>query len=68
MRFLGSAVETRRSGLATTSESAGTGPDSGAGTWLMMTIIPFALLCNDDRGICLIDIGTKGRTIGGMRM
>src|SRR3954449_4741108 len=50
----------RRSGLATTSGSAGTGPGNDTGVWLIMTIILFALLCNYSRTICLIDVGTEG--------
>src|SRR4051794_38659395 len=52
----------RRSGLATTSGSAGTGPGNDTGVWLIMTIILFALLCNYSRTICLIDVGTEGIT------
>src|SRR3982751_6094326 len=52
----------RRSGLATTSGSAGTGPGNDTGVWLIMTIILFALLCNYSRTICLIDVGTEGST------
>src|SRR4051794_25387972 len=50
----------RRSGLATTSGSAGTGPGNDTGVWLIITIILFALLCNYSRTICLIDVGTEG--------
>src|SRR3954451_10962318 len=53
----------RRSGLATTSGSAGTGPGNDTGVWLIMTIILFALLCNYSRTICLIDVGTEGETL-----
>src|SRR3982750_2061519 len=53
----------RRSGLATTSGSAGTGPGNDTGVWLIMTIILFALLCNYSRTICLIDVGTEGITL-----
>src|SRR4051812_40984414 len=53
----------RRSGLATTSGSAGTGPGNDTGVWLIMTIILFALLCNYSRTICLIDVGTEGLVV-----
>src|SRR3954454_16110053 len=53
----------RRSGLATTSGSAGTGPGNDTGVWLIITIILFALLCNYSRTICLIDVGTEGSTL-----
>src|SRR5882672_6014677 len=60
IRFLPSALNLRRSGLAGTS---GSGELVTKGTALLASltmILLAALLCNYGRGFCLIDIGTEG--------
>src|SRR5713226_5001616 len=60
IRFLSSALNLRRSGLAGTS---GSGELAAKGTAILVSltmILLAALLCNYGRGKCLIIIGTEG--------
>src|ERR1700680_634601 len=60
IRFLSSALNLRRSGLAATS---GSGELATKGTAILVSltmILLAALLCNYGRGKCLIIIGTEG--------
>src|SRR5258706_11893542 len=63
IRFLSSALNLRRSGLAGTS---GSGELAAKGTAILVSltmILLAALLCNYGRGKCLIIIGTEGSLI-----